>query len=143
MKNDDEFDVDVGGHCGTCFDGELNIDSGETLIDYGGSCGNCFDGIRQTFETIEIDYGGICGNCTGIKESDNYWKAGRMLDSTIPFDYEYCGEKTDAIYGGIMTFILIVSFLAFLIIIIGIFALSIFTASIFITAFTTYFSRKK
>jgi hypothetical protein len=114
IKNDDETDIDLGGHCGSCFNNQIDLDSGETYIDYGGRCGSCFDNKLNIFES-EIDYGGLCGNCTGTKQGDLYWEFGHITDDTIPFDEEYCGIKTEAPLG-LSLFFIIAILLGFLII---------------------------
>lgn len=98
LKNDDETDVDWGGHCGTPYFAKCN--------------NNRLDNV--TFET-SIDYGGFCGNCisNSTPENDDDWfflKGADMI--VLPFNQTQC-PKSAEIQGGVVSFVLIITALLF------------------------------
>ena len=91
LLNDDETDIDWGGHCGTpyflkCNNGLLDNVTNESSVDYGGACGNCDNSsIVEDFDLVFLKDSGLI---------------------IYPFDGEQCSESV-AVSSGIVTFVFV------------------------------------
>lgn len=93
LQNDDETDIDWGGHCGSpyfikCTNGILDNVTNESSIDYGGVCGQCDNSSVTTDEDLIF-----------LKDTNTI---------VYPFDTAQCIEPIE-IKGGVTVFLLIIS----------------------------------
>lgn len=112
----ENYCVSGGGHyCWTCSDGLMNDD--ESDVDWGGHCGTptflrCNNNFKDyATDEVDVDYGGLCGAClnNSNKSVDDDWlflKEAQLIK--YPFNVSQCPESQET-QGFIVSFVIFLS----------------------------------